>query len=253
MSKSVVFIIIVTAIVAVAAIGWYYLSNIQNKEFNQGNIKNKIGTVETDQEIPVNNGGPQGAAENQINNIKDKSVPQTPEMPEPLPVPDNGQIQYNTPQGAIDASQIKEEDPRPVAQTYSYITTCNQACTVIGYNAGYCGNWIENSDNTISECANRQEFPFSQDYYDGMKLKDCQFTGDIYAKKKTICCCKGEPQNPTDCPVIQWPNVPMACVEQPGYLKNPQTGTCCWYRATCYGPNDNGWTEYRTKAECLAK
>ncbi|HOI97357.1 MAG TPA: hypothetical protein PLA19_02525 [Candidatus Pacearchaeota archaeon] len=219
MSKSVIFIVSIVSIAALVAVGWYYwLNNNQNEALIRENPQNKNIAIENTQELPANNDNPQESTEKQ-------------------PI----------------ASQVKEEESQPVDQTYSYITNCNQACTAIGYNGGYCGDWIENNDNTISECANRQEYPFFQSYYDGMKLNDCQFAGDIDAKKKVICCCKGEPQNPSGCPAMQRPSEPMDCIEQPGYLKNSKTGICCWYRATCYGPQGDGWAEYRTKAECLAK
>lgn len=219
MSKSVIFIVSIVSIAALVAVGWYYwLNNNQNEALIRENPQNKNIAIENTQELPANNDNPQESTEKQ-------------------PI----------------ASQVKEEESQPVAQTYSHITNCDQACAAIGYNSGYCGDWMENNDNTISECANQQEYPFFQSYYDGMELNDCQFVGDINAKKKVICCCKGEPQNPSGCPAIQRPSEPMDCIEQPGYLKNSKTGICCWYRATCYGPQGDGWVEYRTKAECLAK
>lgn len=249
MSKSVIFIVSIVSIAALVAVGWYYwLNNNQNEALIRENPQNKNIAIENTQELPANNDNPQESTEKQPNNIADNAGIQPSET-----VANNSQILYNTPQDATNAPQVKEEESQPVAQTYSHITNCDQACAAIGYNSGYCGDWMENNDNTISECANQQEYPFFQSYYDGMKLNDCQFVGDINAKKKVICCCKGEPQNPSGCPAIQRPSEPMDCIEQPGYLKNSKTGICCWYRATCYGPQGDGWVEYRTKAECLAK
>jgi|GEM_PF-2943694 hypothetical protein len=254
MSKSVIFIAIVALIAVGVAMGWYYwLNNNQNEKLNQESLHDKPVVIENTQKPSVSYENPQDPTEKQPNNIENNPEIQPSETVVPTTESNSGQTLYNTPQGAINASQVKEEEPQPVAQTYSYITNCNQACTAIGYNSGYCGRWIENNDNTISECANRQEFPFSQSYYDGMKLNDCQFVGDINAKNKVICCCKGEPQNPSECPVIQRPDAPMDCIEQPGYLKNSKTGICCWYRATCYGPSGDSWVEYKTEAECLVK
>ncbi len=252
MNKPIVFSVIVIIIVAVAGAIWYYRYG-QSLEDN-GIAPNEDIIVKNGGEEPVGKEN-QPIAGNEADGNGTGSEIKNPKAPAPTPGPgaDGEPMLVNTPEGAIEAAKVKEDNPAPVAQTYSYITTCNQACTAIGYEAGYCGDWVENKDNTISQCANKQEFAFFQDYYDGMKLKDCQFTGDINAVKKTICCCKGEPQNPSGCPAIQWPEKPMDCIEQPGYLKNTKTGACCWYRATCYGPEGSEWVKYNTKAECLAK
>jgi hypothetical protein len=114
--------------------------------------------------------------------------------------------------------------------------------------SGYCGKWVENTDNTITECTTG-EYPFYANYHQGASLTDCKDNSAPGARNKTICCCKGEPQNSDKCPVVKRPSNPMDCIETPGYLKDPKTGECCWYRATCYGPDN--WQEYQTKEECL--
>jgi len=141
-------------------------------------------------------------------------------------------------------------EPAPAApnEKLQGMLTCDQSCQRVGYRAGYCGKWIENNDQTITECQT-DEFVFDPYYYDSLGLTDCVHTGDPLDKIKTVCCCKGKPQNEPNCPAIKRPTEPMACIEQPGYLKDPATGKCCWYEATCYGPEN--WVQFNTKSECL--
>ena len=127
--------------------------------------------------------------------------------------------------------------------------SCDQSCQMVGYQSGYCGKWTENADQTITECETG-EFTFDPHYYNDLSLSDCTDGGDPLAKTKTVCCCKGKPQNEPTCPAIDWPTEPMECIEQPGFLKDPATGRCCWYEATCYGPK--GWAGYQTRSECMA-
>jgi len=147
-------------------------------------------------------------------------------------------------------SEICECDPSGASETCELKKpmTCEKSCQEMGYASGYCGNWIQNADNTVSEC-NSGEYPFYPGYHHGISLTDCIDNSAPEATKKTICCCKGEPVNSQNCPTIRRPGEPMGCIEEPGYLKDPRTGECCWYRATCYGPDN--WPEYKTKAECL--
>lgn len=140
-----------------------------------------------------------------------------------------------TPEGASDTCILKRQ------------MTCEKGCQLLGYTSGYCGDWIQNPDDTISECAGG-DYSLYQNYLLDVSLTDCVDNSAPDASKKTICCCKGEPANDPNCPVIKIPSEPMDCIEEPGYLKDPKTGECCWYRATCYGPD--GWQEYDTKAEC---
>ena len=126
--------------------------------------------------------------------------------------------------------------------------TCEKRCQEIGYAKGYCGDWILNSDNTVSEC-NSGEYPIYPGYHPEISITDCVDNSAPEAAKKTMCCCKGEPVNSLNCPAIRRPVEPMDCIEDPGFLKDPKTGECCWYKATCYGPRD--WQEYRTKEECI--
>jgi len=176
MNKPIVFSVIVIIIVAVAGAIWYYRYG-QSLEDN-GIAPNEDIIVKNGGEEPVGKEN-QPIAGNEADGNGTGSEIKNPKAPAPTPGPgaDGEPMLVNTPEGAIEAAKVKEDNPAPVAQTYSYITTCNQACTAIGYEAGYCGDWVENKDNTISQCANKQEFAFFQDYYDGMKLKAATWLG----------------------------------------------------------------------------
>ncbi|MCU0652958.1 MAG: hypothetical protein MUD10_01740 [Candidatus Pacebacteria bacterium] len=150
-------------------------------------------------------------------------------------------------------NKLTDENPK-VAENAADIAktddgnSCDSNCKKIGYQSGYCGAWILNSDNTVSECG-KGEYPFFVNSHPGSILSDCIDNSLPEATKKTICCCKGEPKNAAVCPIVNRPKIPMGCVEEPGYLRDPKTGECCWYKATCYGPE--GWSEFKTKSECL--
>jgi hypothetical protein len=135
--------------------------------------------------------------------------------------------------------------------------TCDQACKSLGYQSSYCNvfTWKQTSANpdaftpaggtclkgddqmqsyriNVSDCVNRD-------------LDTNRITAGSQGRQ---CCCKGEPLNASTCPKINWPNGSTDCIEESGWMKNPKSGECCWYRAMCYGPEN--WEQYKTKEEC---
>jgi len=126
--------------------------------------------------------------------------------------------------------------------------TCDENCRRIGYDGGYCRTQTENPDGTVTECT-KGEYPLYSALHPGILITDCTDNTTSETMPTGVCCCRGEPVNPANCPAISKPTEPMDCIETPGFLKDPDSGVCCWYDATCYGPK--GWQEYETRDECV--
>jgi len=128
--------------------------------------------------------------------------------------------------------------------------TCDQACKSLGYQASYCNAFTWKRMPGATEAYTADYCNKGDDSLNGHWLSDTDCTNMGDAQKNISgkqCCCKGEPVNNASCPKIEWPNAPTMCIEESGWMKNPKTSECCWYKATCYGPD---WTAYRTKEEC---
>jgi len=129
--------------------------------------------------------------------------------------------------------------------------TCDQACKATGYQSSYCHAfaWKQTSadpDAFSAEYCLKNDIPMQARW---ATITDCTDFSDPKSNTKgKSCCCKGEPVNASTCPKINWPSTPAGCVTETGYMKNPENGECCWYKAMCYGPDN--WQAFRSKEEC---
>lgn len=125
---------------------------------------------------------------------------------------------------------------------------CDAECKKIGFSRGYCSANKKEGENTFAEC-DANDYPFSSGA-NGIVADNCSGSLSSGHSAEKICCCAGEPQNTGDCPVIEKPENSMPCFRQSGYLKNPVTGDCCWYREPCHEPE--GWLFFGSKQACLS-